>query len=395
MVKRFLFLIAIAILLAPAFVFGAYERAVRVTATEVVDALNNFILVQDYDERYLIHHKTGCGSVKEGDPLTLVIRGELDGNQETLYKGDYASCTVDQAELITGTLVVTIVSASDTSTSVSDNGKPYRIYYSERCKGIKNMNGREVYLRKYGGSELRAGDKFFLPGAGEMCSITYVQSEIFEPSDTQPIPANIDVKRPTTPTHLRAIPTTSAVYLYWDAATDNVGIDHYVISASLYHRDDPVAQDPAVKPQEMPDTIRTQSNRPSMRIDFLEPDELYFFRVIAVDSSGNESSYWSEEATAFTKSSIAQISLENPVLRLFQAQETASSFLFRWNNLSGYKYSVALEVDNERVFADSNWTQTYIQIAKKPERKGKKLELIVRALNYRGITQTAIAKFSF
>lgn len=393
MIKRLFFLSAAVALLTPALALGSYERAIRVTATDVVDYMNNFILVQGYGEQYLIHHKTGCGKVTEGTELTLVIRGELDGNQDELWKGNYYNCIVDQAEPITGTLTVTTISSADTYTSVSDNGQPYRIYYSERCKAIKNMNGREVYVHKYGGSKLQAGDKFFLPGMGEMCGITYVQSEVYDFPEPKVVEG--DIKRPTTPTHLRAIPTTSAVYLYWDEAEDNVGISHYVISASLYHRDDPVARDPEVKPQEMPDTFPTETNKNSLRIDNLEPDELYFFRVIAVDTSGNESSYWSEEATAFTKSSIAQISLENTELRLFQAQETPYSFLFRWTNLPGYKFSVVLEVDGERVYTNSNWQQSYIRILKKPERKGKELELMVRGLNYRGIVQKATAQFGF
>ena len=392
MIKRFFFPILAIVFLAPSLVMGGYETAISVTATDVVDHQNNFILIQDYDEKYLLHHRTGCGDVQEGDKLTLLIRGELDGNQDELWKGSY-HCIVDQAELITGTMTVTTVSSADNFTSVSDNGKPYRIYYSERCKAMKGMNGQDVYVRKYGGSELRAGDKFFLPGAGEMCAITYLYREDIAPPEPEPVTG--DIKRPTTPTHFRAIPTTSAVYLYWDEAEDNVGIAYYVISASLYHKDDPVAQDPSVKPQYMPNTIKTETNKPSYRLDNLEPDELYFFRVIAVDTSGNESSYWSEEATAFTKSSIAEISLENPVLRLFQAQETPYSFLFRWNNLSGSKYSVILEVDDERVFTSSEWPQTYIRILKKPERKGKKIELIVKSLNYRGLYQKATATFSF
>jgi hypothetical protein len=393
MIKRFPLLIVAAALLAPSFVLGSYERAIRVTATDVVDHQNNFVLVQDYDERYLLHHKTGCGKVVEGDKLTLVIRGELDGNREELWKGNYYNCIVDQAEFINDTLTVITVSPADNYTSVSDNGKPYRIYYSDRCAAMRGMNGYDVYVRKFGSGQIRAGDKFFLPGAGEMCSITYVLPLGVAPPE--PEPAFGDVKRPTTPTHFRAIPTTSAVYLYWDAAEDNEGIAYYVISASLYHRDDPVARDPEVKPQEMPDTFKTETNRPSFRLDSLEPDELYFFRIIAVDTSGNESSYWSEEATAFTKSSIAEISLENSELRLFKAQETPYSYLFRWSNIPATKYSVVLEADNERVFISNDWRQTYIRILKKPERKGKKLELIVRSTNYRGINQKAIATFGF
>lgn len=392
--KKILLLSLISVLLVPSVALSSYEQAKRVIAKEVVDHQNNFLLIEANGETWVIHHKTGCGSVKEGDSLTLVIRGELDGNQDEMWKGDYANCIVDQAEMITGTLRVTTISPADTYTSVSDNGTPYRIFYSARCKAIQNMKGKDVYVHKFGGNgKLRAGDKFFLPGAGEVCAITYVESE--DVNYTEPEPPVTDVKRPTTPTHIRAIPTTSAVYLYWDAAKDDGGIAYYVISASLYHRDDPVARDPAVKPQEMPDTFKTTSNKTSLRVDSLEPDELYFFRVIAVDNSDNESSYWSEEATATTKSSIAGISLENSELRLFLAQETPTSYLFRWNNLPGTKYSVVLEADNERVFISNEWRQNYIRILKKPERKGKKLELIVRSLNYRGLNQKAVADFGF
>lgn len=381
-------------LFAPLFANAGYEIAKQVIATNVVDPLNNFILVDDMNgESILIHHQTGCGDVTEGTKLTLVIRGELDGNLDELWNGDFRRCTVDQAEPITGLMTVTTFSASDTYTSVSEGGKPYRIFYSERCRAMKNMGGKEVYVRKFGSGELRAGDKFFLPDAGEMCAITYVESELFTPP--APKPDTGDIKRPTTPTHFRAVPSKDSVYLYWDDAQDESGIAYYVISASLYHRDDPVARDPEVKPQEMQDTFKTSTNDNHLRLTGLQPDELYFFRIIAVDNAGNESSYWSEEATAFTKSSIAQIGLVNERLRIYQAQETDSSFLFRWNNLSGSKYSVALEVDGERVFAASEWNQNTIRILKKSERKGKDMKLIVHSLNSLGIDQKATITFSF
>lgn len=393
MMKRIPLLLLAAALFFPSFALSTYERAISVTATDVVDNMNSFLLIENNDEIWLIHHKTGCGSVKEGDPLTLVIRGELDGNRDLMWKGDQTNCIVDMAELITGRLRVTTVSPADNYTSVSDNGKPYRIYYSERCKAMRGMNGYDVYVKKYGGSQLRAGDQFFLPGAGEMCSITYVMPEGVTPPD--PTPPTEDIKRPTTPTHFRAIPSNGAVYLYWYPSRDDSGISHYVISASLYHRDDPVARDPSVKPQEMQDTFVTPTNQSNYKLEGLDSDELYFFRIIAVDNAGNESSYWSEEATATTKSSISSIGLENNELRLFQAQETNDFFLLRWNSLPGTKYTVILEIDNERVFIDNDWRQTYIRILKKPERKGKQLELIVKSLNFRGLSQSSVAKFSF
>lgn len=390
--KLFLLPIIVLALCAPILTHAGYEIARQVIATNVVDPLNNFVLVDSNGEDILIHHQTGCGDVHEGTKLTLVIRGDLDGNLDEMWNGDSQSCAIDQAEPITGTMVVTTFSPSDTYTSVSDNGKPYRIFYSERCKSMSAMGRKEVYVHKYG-TELRAGDRFFLPGAGEVCAITYVESELVTPPE--PKPDTGDTKRPTTPTHFRAIPSTDSVYLYWDAAQDDGGIAYYVISASLYHRDDPVARDPDVKPQEMQDTFKTSSNDNHLRVTGLLPDEQYFFRIIAVDNAGNESSYWSEEATAFTKSSISQIGLENERLRLFEAQETEDSFLFRWTNLSGCRFSVSLEVDGERVLAESEWFRPYIRVLKKPERKGKEMKLIVRSLNSLGISQKASTTFSF
>lgn len=394
MIKKIFPLLLAGIIIAPSLAMGGYERAVKIVAKDVVDHQNNFILFEDNGEQWLIHHQTGCKDVEEGDNLTLVISGELDGNQDVLWNGDYSNCIVDQAELITGKLHVTTVSNSDTSTSVSDDGTPYLIFYSERCKAMKGLNGWDVYVRKYSYDKtLREGDKFFLPGAGEFCTITHVTPEGIAPPQPEPVVG--DIKRPTTPTHFRAIPTTSAVYLYWDESFDNAGIDHYEISASLYHVDDEVARDPSAHPQEMPGVFPTETNKPSYRLDFLDPDELYFFRIIAVDTSGNKSSYWSEEATAFTKSSIAERSVETSPLRLYQAQETDYSFLFRWNSIAGAKYSVVLEVDGERVFTSNDWRQQYVRILKKAERKGKKMELTVRSLDYRGNILQDSRTFSF
>jgi len=389
----FIFIAVILTLLAPVFVRAGYEEALQITATDVVDPLNNFLLIEGNGETTLIHHKTGCGDVHEGSKLTLVVRGELDGNQDTMWNGDSRSCIVDQAEPISGKMVVTTSSPANTYTSVSDNGKPYRIFYSERCKSMSAMGRKEVYVRKFGGTQLRTGDKFFLPGAGEMCAITYVEPEDLPLPEVKPVTE--DIKRPTTPTHVRAVPSKDSVYLYWDAAKDDGGIAYYVISASLYHRDDPVAQDPSVKPQEMQDTFKTSSNDNHLRITGLKADELYFFRIIAVDNAGNESSYWSEETSANTKSAIAQIGLVNKRLELSKVQETPLSFLFQWTNLPGSNYTVALEVDGKRVYTNSQFHQTSLRVIKTSERKGKKMKLIVRSLNSLGINQDASISFNF
>jgi len=374
-------LIIIALLVIPS-TLASYEYTVRITATDVVDRNNNFLIEHDY-ETFLIHHKTGCGDVVEGDELMLVIQGNLDGNNDILRKSISKSCIIDQAEPITNTVRVSKVSSSNTTTKVIDNdGQEYRIYYSERCHALRGLNGQDIYIKKYGYS-LRAGDMIFLPGGGESCALTTVQPITPLPPKVAPDP-NIDIKRPTTPTHFRAIPTKSAVYLYWDPATDNEGIFHYIVNSSLYHTKDARVREP-VGLSVLGNEIVTPGNTPNIRLDNLESDELYFFRVAAVDTSGNKSSYWSLEATAMTRSSIAEINLSPIPLRIFEPQETDRILLFRWNNIPGSAtYTVIFEVNGERQYVNSNWNQNYIRILKSPERKGQDLKLTVRTLNARG-----------
>lgn len=393
MIKRFLIFIGLILLISPLFAFASYQQSSVVTATDVSEGLNNFLLIQKNGEKWLLHHKTGCGPVQEGDTLTLVAQGELDGNQDTLWNGTYKNCVVDQAELITDTLRVTTVSASDTYTSVSDNGTPYRIYYSERCKAAANMKGKDLYVQKFGGKKLQAGDKFFLPGNGEACGITYVQPEGVAPPEPK-VPEG-DVKRPTTPTRFKAVASNGAVYLSWNPAKDNEEIAYYIISASQFHMDDAVAQDPAIKPEVMPDTVKTDSNKSSIKLTDLESDREYYFRIIAVDTSGNESSYWSEETKATPKSSIAKTSLKNDLLKVSLKQKKDDSVLFEWNKIPGSLYSVIVEANKERVLTRDDWTKNFFRIVKKPSWKGKKMTFTVHSLDVKGIYQEDKVNFEF
>jgi len=389
--KTSLILGLLTVIFAPA-AMAAYEYSVRITATDVVDRKNNF-LIERQGETFLIHHERGCGDVVEGDQLSLIVRGELDGNQDFLKKGTDRTCVVDQAEIITDTMQVSKVSTADTNTKIMDGNQEYRIYYSERCHALKGLNGQDVYIRKYG-YELRAGDMIFLPNGEESCSLLTVQPINPLPPDPVPHPG-VDIKRPSSPTNVRAIPTKSAVYIYWNPSTDNEGVSHYIVNTSLYHMEDASVREP-VGPAVLDNEIPTSDNTPSMRLTGLQSDELYFFRVLAVDTSGNLSSYWSQEATAMTRSSIAEISLKPIPIRIFEPQETDRSFLFRWNNIPGSStYTVILEVDGERKYINTNWNQNYIRILKKLERKGKDLKLIVRTLNTRGQRLEDTIEFSF
>jgi hypothetical protein len=358
---------------------GDYETSFPATAFDVDTRNRNFLTEHD-QETWLIHYGLGCGILEEGAKVTLAAHGELDGNNDLLQADVYHSCVIDQAEIITGKLLVTRVSFSDTGTDVRDaNDNPYYIYYSSDCRAVKGLEGKYLYLKQYG-TQLQEGDLIFLPDNGPSCALTHVKP-------VQPLPepkeedASRDTKKPSTPSRFRAIPTSKAVYLYWEPATDNVGISHYLINASPYHTVDERVREPTELAQ-LDNVIVTPDNKPSLRLDYLEPDELYFFRIAAVDLSGNTSAYWSTEATAMTRSAIAEIDLRQTRLRIYQVQESSKSFLLRWNRVpEATRTSVVLEVDGERVFTSSDWQQYYLRVLKKPERKGKPLKLTVRAMN--------------
>jgi len=271
----------------------------------------------------------------------------------------------------------------------------HRIYYSERCRALKGLNGKDIYHYQFGHS-IAAGDMIYVPDSTESCPLTFVQT--IEDLPDEPIPdpnEGRDIKHPSTPANFRAIPTKNAVYLYWQPSTDNVAISHYIISTSLYHHVDERVREPGDLAV-LPDERVTSDNTPSARLTDLQPDELYFFRIVAVDTSGNKSSYWSEEATAMTKSAIAEIDLRTTPLRMYQAQETENSFLLRWNKIVGAaRFTVILEVDGERQYVNTQWFQNYIRIDKKLERKGKEMELIIRTLTPLGQRLEDSITFSF
>lgn len=391
-IKHFLIAGFLTLLVTP-MTMGAYEYTWNITASNVVDRHNNFLVKRD-GETWLIHHKTGCGEVREGDRLTLIIRGELDGSQDLLRKSLDRVCIVDLAELVTHTLTVSKVSTSDTGTHVLDaSGQEYRIYYSERCGALKGQNGNPVHVRQ-DGTVLKEGDTIFVPGSLERCPLTTVQAILPYPEEPE-IDPRTDIKHPTTPTRVRAIPTKDAVYIYWDPSTDASGISHYIVNASLYHTEDAKVREPGDLIR-LENEIKTPDSKPSLRLTSLEPDELYFFRVVAVDKAGNLSPYWSREATAMTKSSIAQIDVGPVPLRIFPAQEDDFAFLFRWNNIpSSNRYTVILEVDGEREVLSTNWNHIYYRISKTNAREGKPLKLIVRTLDYRGTNLEDTVTFSF
>jgi chitodextrinase len=85
--------------------------------------------------------------------------------------------------------------------------------------------------------------------------------------------ANPDVTAPTAPTHLKSLSVTaSSIALQWNASTDNIGVDHYVVSYQAGS---------VAKTQTVVGTTATLNN--------LAAATTYTLSVVAVDAAGNTS----------------------------------------------------------------------------------------------------------
>lgn len=86
--------------------------------------------------------------------------------------------------------------------------------------------------------------------------------------------AEADTEPPTTPANLRVDHSTSYIYLFWNPATDNVGVDHYDVT--ILNRDTNTSFQAAVT-----DTVYSFHAESDMRA--------YRYEVAAVDAAGNRS----------------------------------------------------------------------------------------------------------
>lgn len=123
---------------------------------------------------------------------------------------------------------------------------------------------------------------------------------------TSEIPA-VDTEAPSAPSHLHSMgETSSSIDLHWNAATDNVAVDHYVI-----YRDG--------------NQVTTTTNTRYMDTN-LAPSTTYAYTVIAVDEAGNTSTpgtlivSTSEASTAPTTWSATTVYLEGDTV-LFEGIE--------------------------------------------------------------------------
>jgi len=387
--------------------FAYTDTAVRIQV-DFGDPDNRNVVVTYGDIKTLIHYTGLCTKPETGDFVTLGVRDRLDGIGDSLKTGDYHACDIDQAEQIDEILKVEGIYGADTTLLVSDETKNlYRIYFSSTCSAVKGYLHQNIYARLYG-STLTKGDRFYLPRNQLQCGLNYVETlsdeDMSNPNQTVPSIADIaeqnkdaltapidshDTKRPTAAGDPRAISGNGKVYVYWKAATDDKGVDHYVVVYSKYRQN--------IRKLTINDlSTYVTSTKTSAEIPNLQVDLPYYFYVKAVDAAGNESSDWTVEVTATPRSISVIGTPESTALNLKQTIENSGSFLFRWNRTTAVqRQSVILEVDGTRDFTSNDWANSYIWISKKDARKGKPLTLTVRTYGMYGQMAEETIEFSF
>lgn len=393
--KKTILVASVLTLMLPALAEGAYERAFQIRTKNVLNFKNHFEL-HHQGENYMIHHERGCGDIGEDQPLTMILRDELDGINDRLFKEQGKECKISQAEKYNKKLYLAGRSLSTNKAEFRDeNGELFRLFYPTSCENIRDLGTDPLYVFQYG-FELGGGDRVFLPGNEGRCTLNHVQ-RVEEENVSTPDPfEGLDQKRPTTPTNLKAIPQANSVFLSWDESSDDEGIAEYIVSYALYHTEDARARDLNDSIADLPNQIRSGSSDTSMSLQNLESDEQYFFRVIAVDTSGNKSSYWSQEATAMTRSSIAERNLVPEALEVELIQENERHFHYRWQEPGNIlRRHVELMVDGEVVYKNNRWPHRFVRVLKTPSRRGKKLSLKVETTDIRGLKQEDIVHFEF
>ncbi|MFH0820616.1 MAG: hypothetical protein V1908_02470, partial [Candidatus Peregrinibacteria bacterium] len=201
-----------------------------------------------------------------------------------------------------------------------------------------------------------------------------------------------DVIRPSDVTRVRAIPRNGKAYVYWRTATDNVAVDHYLVSTSRYPMD---------RKKMTADSAENQQSTKNayLAVENLENDTDYYFYVMAVDAAGNKSSFWSESAHAKVKSSITPDAVkltDQRKLNIRVIEETENYFLIRWlTPPTTTRFLTVFMVDGKLEFSLKNSLTTELKIAKTAIRKGKKLKLTISAFSPRGFVEQEKIDFSF
>ena len=360
----------------------------RLEVNEVIGNRNIVITYPQTNDKYLLYVKTGCGTFQKGQMVELVTDGDLSGGDDLIKADPSHICGIEQANFFTNKIYVQEVSSDYRKAYVKgEDDQQYYITLGSYCAKINGYKNNYVYVLQ-GAKSLARSDKVILPDRAGECSIMYLEkTEQSQPPNT----TNITDKVPTTVIGVKAFPRNGSVFLAWKKAWDDKGVSHYLISYSKYHID------PKNVPfEDMPNQITTKKTY--YTVDGLENEQTYYFYVLAVDTSGNVSSNWSEEATATPKTSIfeGKSATEKPEQMSIKVEkETIGSFLISWTPVSGARQTVILETDGKREFTLNTYQKSNIRILKSDMRKGKKLIIRVRAYEIYGTMKEEFINFDF
>lgn len=370
--------------------YAAYETTERMEILSIDSVNQNLVVQRKNDTRqWLLHYKGKCGDdLAVGESPVVVVQNDLDSKNDYIKIDSSTRCEIDQAEVITGMINVEQAYKGNTSAIIqTENGDRYYITYGSACNGLRNF--KTVYTEQAGQS-FNEGDNIYLPDNLGQCYVFYADRIRENVETLAPEDAKTDETRPTSVSGVKVIPTNGSVFLVWRPATDNVGVDHYVIS--YYHY--------SINSSEydldgMPN--KSISVRTTAHITGLTNEETYFFYIAAVDAEGNVSSEWSEEVSG-TPRNVAGVpsSYTKTKLNLRLVQETDDSFLFRWDRISAYDHqTITLDAGRERDFGLTSWNNQYLRVSKEDSRKGKTLTLTVRCYNSRGSRFEESIEFEF
>jgi len=384
--KKLIISLVIVALLSP-YANASYGYTKRVTILSLNKTTKN-LTIEHENKLWLIHYTGKCDELTEGGEVILSITSTLNSNGDLLKVSNYRTCPIDQAQVITGKLNIDYVYAAETNAIITDeSGDKYWMYVDARCTTLPRYWKSYVYTFQ-GGPKIAKGDYIYLPRNEGKCSITYLDEYAESTSVEKP---EGDVQSPTMVSEVTAVPEDGAVRLNWKPASDNVAIDYYIISYSPYH-----INTENFEVNSMPNRIKTTET--SYEVTGLTNKRNYYFYVLAVDTSGNQSSDWSPEETAMPQSSITTYTppVAHEDLTISKVQETTSSFLFQWNRLpSVIRQTVILETDGKRQFVSTEWIGDSIRIDKRTDRKGKDMKLIVRQYDIHGQMFEDTIEFKF
>lgn len=361
----------------------------RIEVGKVISKKSIIVTHPQTGDNYLLYLYSGCGTLKEGQRVSLVTKGSLDGRYDLIKVDAYHRCSIATAWRYTDVYEVYYAyPGNDEAEVIDQNGNHIGFYYGSACSPIRGYKDQNIYMLQ-GGRTLRQGDKIYFPDNAGQCSIGSVR-EIDSVKPTPIEETDEDIRVPTTVRDVKATPGNGEVFLSWDAATDNVGISHYLVSHNRYK------VDPRNVPvNEMPNQLRAE--KANLTIKNLDNDRPYYFYVLAVDTSGNMSSDWSTVATTTPKASIfLRPAAEEKNFNLRLGNETSRSFTFYWDSVSGgQRQTVILKLDGRWELSSNDPTLRSFRVLKRDHRKGKKLSLTVRAYSLRSLIKQEEVEFEF